>query len=81
MEKNSSSKQRIAKAGALLCPTCCVEYLEVEFDFEVEGVILHNVKALRCPDCEEEIFTPQQVETIKKEVSYLSEVKAKKLER
>jgi hypothetical protein len=81
LEKNSSGKQRIAKAGALLCPTCCVEYVEIEFDFEVEGVILYNVKALRCPDCEEEIFTPQQVETIKKEVNYLNEVKAKKLER
>jgi hypothetical protein len=56
------------KAGALLCPTCCVEYVEVEFDFEVDGVMLHNVKALRCPECEEELFTPQQVEAIKKRI-------------
>ena len=52
------------KAGAIICPTCCVEYVEVEFDFEFDGVILHNVKALKCPMCEEEIFTPEQTETI-----------------
>jgi YgiT-type zinc finger domain-containing protein len=53
----------------LLCPTCCVEYVEVEFDLEVGGVILHNVSALRCPACEEEVFTPQQYEEIKKRIS------------
>jgi autonomous glycyl radical cofactor GrcA len=57
------------KASALLCPACCVEYVEVEFDFEVDGVILHNVKALRCPTCEEEVFTPEQYEAIRKRVS------------
>jgi YgiT-type zinc finger domain-containing protein len=46
-----------------------VEYVEVEFDFEVDGVILNNVKALRCPACEEEVFTPQQVEEIRKRIS------------
>ena len=54
------------KASALLCPACCVEYVEVEFDLEVDGFILHNVKAIRCPACEEELFTPQQYETIRK---------------
>jgi hypothetical protein len=43
-----------------------VEYVEVEFDFEVDGVILHNVKALRCPGCREEAFTPQQIDAIQK---------------
>jgi hypothetical protein len=57
------------KASALLCPTCCVEYVEVEFDFEVDGVILHNVKALRCPACEEELFTPEQHEEVRKRIS------------
>ncbi|MGD0450865.1 MAG: hypothetical protein ABSA79_07425 [Candidatus Bathyarchaeia archaeon] len=69
MEKNSINKQIGIKAEALLCPTCCVEYVEVEFDFEVDGVILNNVKALRCPACEEEVFTPQQVEEIRKRIS------------
>jgi hypothetical protein len=68
LEKNSPNKPNVMKAGALLCPTCCVEYVEVEFDFEVDGVMLHNVKALRCPECEEELFTPQQVEAIKKRI-------------
>jgi len=57
------------KASALLCPTCCVEYVEVEFDFELEGVILQNVKGLRCPACEEEVFTPEQYEAIRKRIS------------
>ena len=68
LEKNSPNKSGISKAGALLCPVCCVEYVEVEFDMEVEGIILHNVKALKCPDCEEELFTPQQHEAIKKKI-------------
>ncbi len=68
LEKNSPSKSKGTRAGALLCPSCCVEYVEVEFDLEVDGVILHNVKALKCPDCEEELFSPQQHETIKKKI-------------
>jgi hypothetical protein len=56
------------KANALLCPVCCVEYVEVEFDFEVDGTILHNVKALRCPGCEQEVFTQEQVEAIRRSV-------------
>ena len=66
MEKNSPKKTACTKAGALLCPVCCVEYEEVEFDFEVDGVVLHNVKALRCPSCQEERFTPEQTEAITK---------------
>jgi hypothetical protein len=69
LEKNSPNKQTVTKAEALLCPTCCVEYVEVEFDFEVDGTILSNVKALRCPACEEEVFTPQQVEEIMKRIT------------
>ena len=69
MEKNSPSKEAGTKASALLCPVCCVEYVEVEFDFEVDGVILHNVKALRCPACKEERFTPEQFEVITKRIS------------
>jgi YgiT-type zinc finger domain-containing protein len=48
---------------------CCVEFVEVEFDFEVDGVILQNVKALRCPTCEEEVFTPEQYEAIIKRIN------------
>ena len=69
LEDNSPNKPKSTKAGALLCPICCIEYLEVEFDFEVDGVVLHNVKALRCPACDEEVFTPEQYETIKKKIS------------
>ena len=69
MEKNSPSKPKGIRANALLCPTCCIEYVEVEFDLEVDGVTLHNVKALRCPSCEEEVLTPEQYEAIKKRIS------------
>ncbi len=47
-----------------MCPVCCVEYVEVEVDFEYDGTILRNVKMLRCPSCEEELFTPEQQEAI-----------------
>jgi len=45
-----------------------VEFVEVVFDFEVDGVVLHNVKALRCPACEEEVFTPEQQEVIREKI-------------
>ncbi len=35
---------------------------------EVEGIILHKIKALRCPECKEELFTPQQYEIIQKRI-------------
>jgi YgiT-type zinc finger domain-containing protein len=47
-----------------------VEYVEVEFDFEVDGIVLNKVKALRCPACEEEVFTPQQIEEIMKKITF-----------
>ena len=69
MEKNSPSKAAATRANALLCPVCCVEYVEVEFDCEVDGAVLRNVKALRCPACKDERFTPEQCAAIAKRVS------------
>ena len=66
-----SKPNETLKAGALLCPVCCVEYIEVEVDFEVEGSILRNVKLLRCPVCQEEQFTPEQQEAIEKRTTKL----------
>jgi hypothetical protein len=37
-----------------------VEYIEVEFDAEFGGIIMQHVKALRCPSCNEEVFTDEQ---------------------
>ncbi len=34
-------------------------------DYEYQGMILRNVKALRCPDCKEELFTLEQYEAIR----------------
>jgi hypothetical protein len=63
----SPKLERSLKAGALLCPTCCVEYEEVSVDFEVEGEVLCDVKVLRCPVCKDEQFTPEQQEAIQKQ--------------
>jgi hypothetical protein len=60
--------ENTVKAGALICPTCCVEFIEVEVDFEVDGEIFHNIKVLRCPVCQDEQFTPQQQEQIEKQL-------------
>jgi hypothetical protein len=68
LAKDSRTKEKATKAGALLCPSCCVEYVEVQFDFEIDGIVLHDVKALRCPRCEEEVFTPEQQEIIRKRI-------------
>jgi hypothetical protein len=64
-QKTESNNETI-KAGALLCPVCCVEYIEAEVDFDVGGEILHNVKILRCPMCQDEQFPPEQQEAFTK---------------
>jgi hypothetical protein len=46
-----------------------MEYIEVMFDCEVEGTVLHDVKALRCPNCETEVFSLEQQEAIKKRIN------------
>ncbi|MFA5572456.1 MAG: YgiT-type zinc finger protein [Crenarchaeota archaeon] len=69
MAKNSAKNNKSTKAGALLCPTCCVEYVAITFDFEIDNVVLKDVKALRCPSCNEEIFSPDQQEEIRKRIS------------
>ncbi len=66
MSHDAGGKREVLRAGALICPTCCIEYIEIEFDFEFDGIILDNVKALKCPVCQEEIFTPEQFEAIQK---------------
>ncbi|MCW3995923.1 MAG: hypothetical protein NWE98_07210 [Candidatus Bathyarchaeota archaeon] len=69
MEKNSHNRPAGIKANALLCPNCCVEYVKVRFDFEFVGAILHNVEALRCPTCKEELFTTEQLNAITAQIS------------
>ena len=69
MARNSMNNCKGTKAGALLCPSCCIEYDEVMFDCEVDGIVLRDVKALRCPNCEVEIFSPDQQEIIRKRIS------------
>jgi len=68
LARNSMNNIKGTKAGALLCPSCCIEYIEVTFDCEVDGIVLYDVKALRCPNCEEEIFSPEQQELIRKRI-------------
>ncbi len=52
------------KAGALLCPLCCVEFEQIQVDFEWQGRVLKDVKILRCPVCESETFTPEQLREV-----------------
>ena len=47
-----------------VCPKCEKKCEEVTVDYEYQGVILLNVKALRCPDCKEELFTLGQFDVI-----------------
>jgi YgiT-type zinc finger domain-containing protein len=47
------------------CPSCNVEYEEVETNFEHEDIVLRNVKTTRCPKCGRELFTPEQYRLIK----------------
>ena len=69
MPYNTQTKnQQTLKAGALLCPVCCIEFLEVEIDFEIDGVVLHDVKVLRCPVCQDEQFTPEQQKAIEEKL-------------
>ena len=68
MPNHTDHSEKTLKAGTLLCPICCVKYIEIEFDFEIDGIVLQNVKALKCPICQEELFTPEQYETIQKRI-------------
>lgn len=47
------------------CQKCNKQCEEVIIDYEYKGIILRNVKALRCPDCKEELFTLEQYEAIR----------------
>ncbi len=71
---NSNQHKEVYNAGALICPKCCVEYVEIEFDFEFNGTVLHNVKALKCPSCKEEIFTPEQYDVITSRIKEKTEI-------
>ncbi|MDT8782085.1 MAG: hypothetical protein IAX22_05495 [Candidatus Bathyarchaeota archaeon] len=64
MERNSRKTMKNTKAGAVLCPVCCVECIKVRFDCEIDGIEIQDVEALRCPKCEEEKFSPEQIEKI-----------------
>ena len=48
-----------------ICQKCNIKCEEVIIDYEYKGIILRNVKALRCPKCNEELFTLEQYEAIR----------------
>jgi len=57
----------------------CIEYVEVETDFEYGDVLLRNVKATKCPGCGRELFTPEQYRAIKERLqSVLQPLKLKR---
>jgi len=71
---NGNRRNGAIKAGALLCPRCCVEYKKVEVDFQCGNVVLPKVKILKCPACEEELFTPEQREAIRKRIEKIEDL-------
>jgi hypothetical protein len=68
MAPEYAKRSETVKAGALLCPVCCVEYINLEVDFEVEGTFYKNIKLLKCPVCQDELFTPEQQEELEKQI-------------
>lgn len=48
-----------------ICPKCNKQCEEVTIDYEYQGVVLRNAKALRCPNCKEEVFTLEQYDAIR----------------
>ncbi len=54
------------------CPEHGVDYRTVKTTYEQFGVILKEVKALRCPVDGEELFTMQQAEAIRQRVAALA---------
>jgi phage tail sheath gpL-like len=54
------------------CPEHNVEYETVKTTYEQYGVILKDVKALRCPVDGEELFTLEQAEAVRKRITALS---------
>jgi hypothetical protein len=54
------------------CPEHNVGYETVKTSYEQYGVILKDVKALRCPVDGEELFTLEQAEAIRKRIATLS---------
>ena len=61
------------------CPSCDVDYVEVETDFEYRDVILRGVKATKCPKCGRELFNPEQYRSMRDRL--LSVVQPLKLKR
>ncbi len=54
------------------CPEHSVDYQTVKTTYEQFGVILKDVKGLRCPVDGEELFTMEQAEAIRQRVASLS---------
>ena len=54
------------------CPEHEVDYQTVKTTYEQFGVILKDVKALRCPVDGEELFTMEQAEAIRQRIASLS---------
>ena len=54
------------------CPEHHVEYETVKTTYDQFGVILKDVKCLRCPIDGEELFTLEQAEAIRKRIAAIS---------
>ncbi len=55
------------------CPKCKTQYVETTVDFEYGNIILRNVKAFKCPECKEELFTPEQYGQIRERIKSVAQ--------
>ena len=56
----------------VLCPRDGAAYVEGRCDYEQFGVLIRNVDCLKCPRCGDELFTPEQVRTIRERIAALA---------
>ncbi len=54
------------------CPTCKVDYEESTCIYEQFGVIIPKTLCYRCPECGDEVFSPEQTKTIREKISALA---------
>jgi YgiT-type zinc finger domain-containing protein len=65
----------------LSCPKCKTKYVETTTNFEYGDIILKNVKALKCPECKEELYTPEQYSEIRARIKSITQTQPLKLKR
>ncbi len=56
----------------VICPKDGAEYIRNKCDYEQFGVLIRSVDCLKCPKCGDELFTSEQVRTIRERIAALA---------